>query len=420
MKLQDLKDVATLFKSKPKLNHIGRIKDNLVALRMDKDFYYLDLQSGDIFETRELTSIKTYSSPFDMALSKFASSSKILDCTLDGLNKILFLDLEVKNAYKVFNSRLVINLIPRSTNLILLVDSKVVAALHYKEDIILKMPYIPTPQPSFTKTLKETTNLEAVQKSLKQRYIDLQEDLVRQKQASFKAAISKQIATLQSVLDSLLSDEDLQAKVRLNYTLANFVLSNLSLIPPYATKLTMDKKVYKIKAFPSSTELANSLFSEAKKLKRKLKNISLQRANLESKIVLLKEKLSLTENTNMLELLEHTQKSKSQDSKKERCFFYKDIKISVGKSQAENAKLLKDAKAKYIWMHLKDRPSSHMILHTSKIDSTLLEYAGELLCRLNGLESGKFLVDYTYRRDLKVQSNAFVTYNKYSSVYITL
>ncbi|PAF51211.1 hypothetical protein BKH43_03130 [Helicobacter sp. 13S00401-1] len=420
MKLQDLKDIATLFSSKPKLNFIGRIKDNLVCLRMDKDYYYIDFQSGDIFSASELASFKTYTSPFDMALSKFANSSKILDCKLDGLNKILFLDLEVKNAYKVLHSRLVISLIPRSTNLILLVDSKIVAALHYKEDVVLKMPYIPVIQPSFDKTLVDNTNLEAIESSLKERYLAAQEALISQKKASFKAKIKKQLNTLQEVLNALPSDKALEDEMKLSYALANFILSNLDSIPPYATNLVMESKSYKIAAYPSSSELANAEFSKAKKLKRKLKNISLQRGNLESKIELLEEKLSLCENINMLEVLEHTQKANNQDSKKTRCFFYKDVKISVGKSREENVKLLKDAKARYIWMHLKDRPSSHMILHTSKADYTLLKYAGELLCRLNGLETGRFLVDYTYRRDLKVQSNAFVTYNKYSSIYVTL
>ena len=122
----------------------------------------------------------------------------------------------------------------------------------------------------------------------------------------------------------------------------------------------------------SATSLINECFAKSKKLNLKSKNISIQEENLKDNIKFLDSKIEFVlnaKNINDIKII-NPKKPKNQisaDLKSQyESFFVSGVKISVGKNKNENIALLRDAKANDIWMHLRNIPSSHLIIHCSK------------------------------------------------------
>mgnify|MGYP000094096978 FL=1 len=92
----------------------------------------------------------------------------------------------------------------------------------------------------------------------------------------------------------------------------------------------------------------------------------------------------------------------------------------LGKNKKGNIELLKIARAGDIWMHIQGMPSTHVIIHTSKqnVSEKVLYAAAKLCVDFSTTKTGSFLVDYTNRREVKVQSEANVLYNKYKTLSV--
>ena len=82
--------------------------------------------------------------------------------------------------------------------------------------------------------------------------------------------------------------------------------------------------------------------------------------------------------------------------------------------------VLKNAKAKDIWLHLKEQPSCHVIITTDKqsLPEKIIKSAARLCVDFTTTSQDKYLVDYTPRREVTIQSGANVLYNKYKTVEI--
>lgn len=75
-----------------------------------------------------------------------------------------------------------------------------------------------------------------------------------------------------------------------------------------------------------------------------------------------------------------------------------------------------------IWLHLKDMPSTHVIIRTDKknVPESVLMFAAKLCVQFSTAEAGSYLVDYTYRRHVKVRQGANVNYVDYKTVKIDI
>ena len=115
-----------------------------------------------------------------------------------------------------------------------------------------------------------------------------------------------------------------------------------------------------------------------------------------------------------------TQKSSNIGARENESFFVEGFKISIGRNAKENQKLLGSAKADDIWLHIRDVPSAHMIIHCGKKmpSSTLLhKVAGILVGLYVGRKgAGDFVVDWTRRRFVKNAPGAQVVYAKHKSI----
>lgn len=100
------------------------------------------------------------------------------------------------------------------------------------------------------------------------------------------------------------------------------------------------------------------------------------------------------------------------------------ISISVGKNNKQNDYLtFKLAKKTDIWLHTKDIPGSHVVIHSSEPDKTTLLEAATLSAYFSkARESSSVPVDYTEIRQVKKPSGAkpgFVIYFEQKTLYVT-
>ncbi|CAI8205967.1 MAG: Uncharacterised protein [Arcobacter lacus] len=92
----------------------------------------------------------------------------------------------------------------------------------------------------------------------------------------------------------------------------------------------------------------------------------------------------------------------------------------LGTSERENIYLLKNSKASDFWFHLKDRPSSHVIVQNTKktIPDTVIEQAAIICAKFSSDFGGTYEVDFTQRRNVKIQNGANVLYNPYTTTVV--
>ena len=77
-----------------------------------------------------------------------------------------------------------------------------------------------------------------------------------------------------------------------------------------------------------------------------------------------------------------------------------------------NITLLQEAKKNDIWLHVKDLPSSHVIICTEKqnVPEPILVFAAKLCVDFSMTQKGGYLVDYTKRKNVKPFDGANVAY----------
>ncbi len=100
------------------------------------------------------------------------------------------------------------------------------------------------------------------------------------------------------------------------------------------------------------------------------------------------------------------------------------FQLSVGKNSVQNERLTQSAQGSDLWLHAKDMPGSHVIIHTqgqSVPDSTLLE-AAQLAAYYSKGHGISVPVDYTYKKHVKKPGGTptgFVTYTEQKTLIIT-
>ena len=210
-------------------------------------------------------------------------------------------------------------------------------------------------------------------------------------------------------------------------------MSNLHNIKPYQKSL----KVFNYEGIeveidleekPSASKYSNDLFKKAKRAKQKASNISLEKDNLDEKLEFL---LRLMNNINSAESIEECdflspKKERNQIKTKKaqayESFYFEGFKIMLGTSERENIHLLENSKASDFWFHLKDRPSCHVIVQNSKktIPDSVINQAAILCAKFSVDFSGTYEVDFTQRRNVKIQSGANVLYNPYTTTVVKI
>lgn len=435
MQLDILQKFASFLKANPpkKLRLIKRIGDSLFKFIVDEEVFFIDLSRGKstIFTTNStLIAPKIYQAPFDKSLQKYCYNALILDAKVNGFNRILQIALQTKNSYKSIEITLQMEFTGRNTNLILL-DSKniVLDAMRHitKEqsfrEVRIARPLLPLPEP---KKIPKIIDNGELQDALRENFINLQNTQLHNKIQNATAQITQKIKHLHAHLHALENKDTLKEQAKLQTQYGQAILQNLYLYPNFKGKtITLNTLQIPLPSQARSlSEAAQIFFAYSKKLSKKANNIHIQEQNLKEKIVFYENLSQLIQNvTNLSDLQILTSnlqkdrdlnKPQRQERKIFENFFIEGIKISIGKNERENIALLKEAKADDIWMHIRNIPGAHCIIHCgkSKISDIILYKAAQILIGFTKSFSANYTIDYTKRKFVKIIQGANVIYGK--------
>ena len=438
MKLSHLKQVLNYLKTFKKISAIHRVSDSILKVAFDKrdDIYFnMTRSNSSIFKCEEYPRSKVYNAPFDVILAKRFNRSNILDIELLNGDKILRIKTSIASAYKEEITYLQIEFTGKYTNVIILDEKNIVLEALRHVDLFSSFREVRVGQtlldvPNAPFVAKEYP-IEDVEEFLYGVYEKEQNSQLSNLKKQKVAALNKKIKKLQKLYDKLDSQESLEEEAQKFEHYGNLVLSNVHNIKPYATTLSLDdydgKKIeVKIdRAYPTAFRISDMFFSKSKKAKQKAKHLHIEEESLRSKIEHLKlfiHTVNSAKDVAKIELLfpkrQQSKKLKVDDSIE--IFWIEGYKVQLGKNEKGNIAVLKNARAKDIWLHLKDQPSCHVIITTDKqsLPERIIKSAARLCVDFTTTSQDKYLVDYTPRREVTIQSGANVLYNKYKTIEV--
>ena len=438
MKLSHLKQIATYLQKFTKISAIYRVSDTIVKIAFDKnDEIYFDMQRSNskMFRCASYARSKVYNAPFDVLLAKRFNRSNILDIELLNSDKILRFKTSVASAYKEEITFLQFEFTGKYTNVILLdEDGTVLEALRHVDlfssfrEVRVGQKLLDIPNAPF---VAKDYPLDDVEKFLYDVYgVDLEEKLVSLKKQK-TSLLNKKLIKLTKLYEKLDDEKNLQDEVVNNQHYGNLALSNMHKIKPYTKVLELEDydgtsvSIKLDKVFSSASDIANSFFTKSKKAKQKAMHLHIEKESLTSKIEHIKLFISTVQDAKdiaKIQLLfpKNVQAKKIKVNDSIEIFWIEGYKIGLGKNEKGNIELLKNARAKDVWVHMKDRPSAHVIITTDKqnVPMHIIEGAAELCVDFTTVQKDRFLVDYTPRREVTIQNGANVLYNKYKTIEV--
>lgn len=438
MKLSHLKQIVTYLQSFTKINAIYRVSDTIIKIVFDREktlFFEMQRSNSTIFMAKEYERSKVYNAPFDVVLFKRFNRANILDVSLFNNDKIIRFKTSVASAYKQEISYLQFEFTGKHTNVILLDENEVVLEALRHVDLFSSFREVRVGQkllhvPPAPFVAKEYT-LQDVETFLEENYAKEQEQKLSSLKKQKIALLEKKLQKLQRLYAEL-DDENLLLKesAQLQHY-GNLVLANMHELKPYTTSLELkdydnSKVVVELpKSFPTVSLMANSLFTRSKKAKQRASHMHIERDSLQGKmehlrlfINIVKEAKDVAKIALLFPPTIQTKKVKKNESIE--TFWIDGYKIQLGKSEKGNIELLRNARAKDIWIHMKERPSAHVIITTDKqnVPQHILYGAAKLCVEFTMFEKGRYLVDYTPRREVSIQEGANVLYNKYQTIEV--
>lgn len=439
MKLSTLKLIAQYLQSFKTITAIKRVEDTIIKIVFDAEVtLFFDMQKGDayVFKKEEFTRAKVYNAPFDVVLTKRFSRAKIECVEVLESNRVLRITSNASTSYKIQKTVLQLEFTGKNTNCIILDENHIVLeALRHVDSSVS------TRSIKVGEKLQELAPFEIKEKA--EIIEDLEEffKIEYKKRSTIKLQtikiqriknIQKKIDKFQNILDSLPSEDSLLEKAGIYNSWGTLILSNLDKVKTYQTLIKLhdfegnEVEITLPKEARDAGESANILFSSSKKFKKKARSLHIERQNLQEKIEFLKKMQNAIQEAhdemtvNILYPKQKQQKKAKEKIVSYESFYMEGFKIMLGKNEKGNIELLRESKKRDIWMHLKDIPSSHVIIRTDKqnIPVGVLEFGARLCVDFSIDKKGLYLVDYTQRRNVKIKEGAHVNYVDYQTMSI--
>jgi len=379
--------------------------------------------------------LQAYNAPFDNLIHSLLSASKILKVEQPNSDRILRITVAPKSAYKEKTITLQFEFTGRHTNAILLDENEVIieALRHIDSNSSFRVirPGVELLSLPKYKQNIENEQIENIELHLKEKYTLFEAKRIHGLKKQKLLTVAKKRDKLQKLFNKLPSVKGLAEESKKFQNIANIILANLYQIKPYDKKL----KTYNFEGEEITIQLPKGVvrnriseyfFNQAKRAKAKAKNIHIEDENLRTKINFYNNMyyaIEQAKTSHELELLVPKRaKAQRKKEKIKECelFWIDDYKVLIGRNSKENQALLKIAKSNDIWMHIRDIPSSHLIIKTDKqnLPDSVLEKAGKLCVDFSLTQAGDYDVDYCKRRFVKIQEGSNVEYDKYKTLRI--
>ena len=388
-----------------------------------------------IYKNKSIRPLQGYNAPFDTLLHSLLSASKIIKVEVPSNDRIIRFTLAPKSSYKDKRIVLQFEFTGRHTNAILLDENEVIieALRHIDADSSFRvirpgMELLAIPP---LERKEEVQKIDNIDNYLTQKYVDFETKRVNGLKKQKLLMVAKRKEKLQKLLDKLPNPKSLLLEEELFQKQGNIVLANLYKIKAYDKKLEafdFEGNPITIKLPPQTlpNRMSEYFFNQAKKTRKKAKNIHIEEENLSSKIAFyshMYHAITQAKDSHELELLV-PKKAKAQRKKEKikecELFWIDDHKVLIGRNSKENQSLLKIAKSNDIWMHIRDIPSSHLVIKTDKqnLPDSLIEKAAKLCVDFSLTQAGDYEVDYTKRKFVKIQEGSNVEYDKYKTIRV--
>lgn len=439
MKLYELKAIAKRLNTFTFISRARRIENNTLEIMFDKaQSYFFNMTRGHsfIYKAPSQRPMQGYNAPFDALLHSLMSGGKLVFVDTPNDDRILRFTIAPKSSYKNKIIYLQLEFTGKNTNAILIDDNEVIieALRHIDADSSFRVirpgiELLSIPPYQRKEESKEITDIDM---HLEEKHTQTEAKKLLEMKKQKLSVTAKKSKKLAQLLENL-PNEAMLAKEGEEYKrYGNLVLANLYQIKPYDTKLdTYDFEgneiTIKLPKNIKINRISDYFFNLAKRAKNKAKNIHIEKENLQSKKNFYDNiyyALEQAKDPYDLELLV-PKRAKSQRKKEKlkegELFWIEDYKVLVGRNSNENQKLLEIAKANDLWMHIRDIPSSHVIIKTDKqnLPDSVIQAAAKLCVDFSVKNPGDYEVDYTKRKFVKVQEGANVLYNKYDTIRVT-
>jgi len=438
MKFSHLEQIVATWQGYRKISAIYRVDDTTIKIVFDHDVtYYAAMQKGDpyLFTCKEFPRSKIYQAPFDVVLAKTFNRAFVTKIALHNGDKILRIHASQSGAYKASEAVLQLEFTGKHANAIILdAEGTVLEALRHVDAqssfrvVRVGQSLLEPPPPPYT---PKSYPLEDVEAYLETAYLEREGKRLDTYRTQKLSLLHKRLERIEKLIAALPSQEALEAEAALSQHHANLILANLYRIKPYATRLELDDYdgssciVTLPRPMAAPSQMADYWFRHSKKLKKKAASMHIEREGLEEKARYLQhfiETVAKAKSLSELTVLFPAQSKQSKGAKEEsiETFWCEGYKVMLGKSERGNVALLQQAKARDVWLHLKDRPSAHVIVVTDKqqVPDAVIRFAAELCVNFSVFEKGRYLVDYTPRREVKIQEGANVLYTNYKTLTV--
>lgn len=423
------------------IQYIKRVDNNTLKLAFDNtNTFFIDLTKGNssIYKKKGFEHNKEFNAPFDILLSKRFGNAKIERVYLHNGDKILRIVVLASNSYKKMRTILQLEFTGKHTNAIILdEDNRVLEALrHISEHLssrIVKVGSVLQELPKREFDKKEFVLEDSLDTYLLCQYEIMQKQRVQTQKNQKLMQLSKQKEELNTKISQLQDKDALLALANEHYEKANILLAHIDTVKPYQEEVSLidfqgNSIVIQLQKDKSVAQSIDAIFATGKKLKQKALSCHIEKENIMAKISHLEAMIRLVNNASCIDELEFyfPKKEKNQKITKKlepyQSFFVLGYKIMIGRSAKENEWLLKNARADDFWFHLKDRPSAHAFVATNKKELPLkvIIEAASLCAKLSCEFGGGYEVDYTQRRNVKVQNGSNVTYTEYKTIFVKI
>jgi predicted ribosome quality control (RQC) complex YloA/Tae2 family protein len=430
MKAFVLVRIAAKLKTYKIIKKAFRVDENLILLQFDNDKFYFDLTkgSGDIYINIDYPLSRKFQAPFDIVFEKKFTKAKLID--VFAKERILTIVVKNQNRFKEEIVKIRFEFTGRYTNAIILDENDIVieSLRHISESISSRIvkPGIKLSELDSIEIKEKIFEIDDLEKYTKELFNKKYGSRLKQKKESLIKKIDKKIKEIKYKIKKLDNEEELLKKSELYKKYADIAMINLNRIKPFDKELkTTDfngkEIIIPIPILKNINEIGNYYYNKAKKVKKKAKNIHIEKEHLNSQLEFLQNYKSLIEKTDNLASLNYYKPAKKEKKEENIAeFFIDDYKVQVGKNEKGNIALLKSANANDLWLHIKNYPGSHVIIKNNKlsIPSNVLNEAAKLAVAFSKKDEG--VVDYTKRKFVKIKDGANVEYGKYSSIKVKI
>ncbi|RKV25058.1 hypothetical protein DD741_07320 [Helicobacter pylori] len=423
-KFSEFLNIQTHFSLK-RLNASGFL---LETFSKEKHAFVVDLSAPYIgLSKKPPESVLKNTLVLDFCLNKFTKNAKILQANVIDNDRILEIKGAKDLAYKSETFILRLEMIPKKANLMILDKEKCVIEAFRFNDRVAKNDILGALPPNIYEHQEEDLDFKGLLDILEKDFLFYQHKELEHKKNQIIKRLNAQKERLKEKLEKLEDPKNLQLEAKELQTQASLLLTYQHLIHKHESRVVLkdfeDKEcMIEIDKSMPLNAFINKKFTLSKKKKQKSQFLYLEEENLKEKIAFKENQINYVRDAAEESVLEMFMPFKNSKIKRPmngyEVLYYKDFKIGLGKNQKENIKLLQDARANDLWMHVRNIPGSHLIVFCQKNtpkDEIIMELA-KMLIKMQKDAFNGYEIDYTQRKFVKIIKGANVIYSKYRTI----